>query len=314
MEEQQLGMSPSPYDSRTIAYAVRSATPEDMVTIPDEWDGMKDIAYCLGSQGNIGSCGGWAGAGLMKVLIRLNDNLDILPSAGAIYHQSRTFITPPPTGDGTSAIAVMRALQKIGAAPESCAETDTKAPFEISYCDNWRDEAGKYKIGTYRRVPLDPDSIKAAIWGVTYPQPYGGKTPLFIAVPVWQSFFTAHDDGVVPMPKDGEKYRGGHALIIRGWKKIGSGYYWIIVNSWGASLGDNGIYYLPFEYPMWEAWMVTDDEPLPKPTPPEPQPDPSPQPDPQPDPQPQPQPEPDNKSWWQKILDTILDFFRRMFS
>lgn len=309
--EDKLGLFPSPWDSKRVLYAVRSATAEDMVGIPDEWDGLASIMPCLGDQGNIGSCGGWAGASLMHALIKLNDGREILPSAGSIYWHSRDYITPPPSGDGTSCLAIMKTLTKDGAAPESCSPTDTQYPFEIADCDDWRALASQYKIKIYRQVPNNPDSFKAAMWGVTWPQPYTmpdgspGKCPLFIGVPVYTSF-NSGQNGVIPLPQDGETLRGGHALAIRGWKKIGNEYYWIVVNSWGDRSGDDGIYYLPFGYPIWEGWLPTDDEPLPQPVPPEPTP-PEPTPPepgpPQPEP-PAPEPEP-RKSWWEKIWEFI---------
>lgn len=270
MERMKLGLLPPVYDSRNLLYAVRSATPEDIKDIPEVWDGLKGKVECLGSQGSNPTCGGWAGAGLLKYLIETNDRMNLLPSAGAIYDRSRYFITPPPA-EGTSAIAVMKCLQNIGGVPEWCAETDIKAPFEIEYCDDWESEAHKWRIGTYREVPVNVASIKAAIWGLTVAQPFKEPTPLFIAVPVWESFFTAHSDGVVPMPTEGEKYEGGHAMLLRGWPEVKDDVYWACPNSWGKNMGDSGIYYLPLSYPIWQCWLATDDKPY-RPDDPEPEP------------------------------------------
>jgi len=269
-----LGCQKSPWDDKRVLYAVRSATAEDVRDIPDEWDGLAEEIPCLGSQGNIGSCCGWAGKALMQTIISLNDGVDQEVSAGSIYAHSRDYLLIKPD-EGSTPLAVMKTLQKDGACTEECSPTDTVAPFELADCPDWKNIARWYRIGTYRQVPLDVDSMKAAIWGVTYPQPYGGQCPLYVAIPVYTSF-SYNNNGVVPMPRDGETMRGGHAVVIRGWKRIGIRDYWIFVNSWGTAWGDNGIGYLPFDYPIWEAWMITDDEPIK----PEPQPEPEPAPEP----------------------------------
>jgi len=271
-----LGCQKSPYDPRTILFAVRSATAKDVKDIPDEYDmGIK----CPGNQGNIGSCCGWAAKSLMEWTVLKNDELLMGLSAGSIYAHSWDHMIIPPS-EGSTPIAIMKTLQKDGACTELCSPTDTVAPFELDDCSNWKEIASNYKIGTYRQVPLDVDSMKAAMWGTTQPQPYGEPCPLYIAIPVYTSFSEGGSTGIVPMPKDGDTLRGGHAVIISGWKRFGDSYFWTVVNSWGKSWGDNGICYLPFDYPIWEAWMITDDDPI--------KPDPEPAPDP-PEPEPEPQ-------------------------
>ncbi len=40
----------------------------------------------------------------------------------------------------------------------------------------------------------------------------------------------------------------GHHMVVLGWKKISNKDYWICQNSWGTNRGDNGIFYVPFNY------------------------------------------------------------------
>lgn len=253
------------------------------------------------------NCGGWAGAGVTKALIKLNDRRNILPSAGGIYVHSRELSDPPITeGEGTTALGVMKCLANVGAVTEDCAPTDKTSPFELIECAEWRDVANNYRVDNYRTVPLDPASLKAAIYGITYPQPYvmpdssPGKCPLFLVIPLYYSIGQAEvNGGIVAMPSPGEGFYGYHAVIMRGWKKITGLDYWIIVNSWGNT-GDKGIYYFPVGYPIEEAWMVTDDAPLPEP-PPEPSPEPEPTPEPTPTPEPEPQPTPSTCKWGKAV-------------
>jgi hypothetical protein len=96
-----------------------------------------------------------------------------------------------------------------------------------------------------------------------------GKCPLYIAIPIFGGMYgsQARKTGVVPSPVPNEYIYGYHAVILIGWKNINGEPYWIMVNSWGTDKADNGIYYLPFDYPMTEAWMITDDPPIPNPEP-----------------------------------------------
>jgi hypothetical protein len=294
----KLGCVPSPWDTKRLLYMVRSPSYQEAVQLPAEYDGLADYVYCLGDQGDVGSCTGWAGAGLMHAIVNLNDDRLIRFSAGSIYAHARSYCNPPLPDDvqGAHPLSVMKTLAKDGATTEECAPTDTSYPFKLIECGSWREIAAEYKIGTYRQVPTDPESLKAAIYGVTYVQPYRmpdgapGKCPLFIAIPVYQSFDRADDNGgIAPMPVENEPLRGGHAVLIRGWKLIAGKPHWVMVNSWGTSKGDRGIYYLPFGYPIWEAWMITDDAPLP---PPGPEP-----------------PGPARKSWWE-VFRIVWDKMR----
>ncbi len=286
--QSRLGCFKSPWDSKRLLYMVRSPSFEEVVQIPEEWDGLKDIIPCLGNQGDVGTCVGWAAKGLMFAIVQFNDKRKIDFSAGSIYAHSREYCDPPidPASDGSYPIAAMKTLTKDGATTEQCSPTDVIKPFSLAECPEWREIAKDYKFSTYRQVPNDPDSMKAAIYGVTYIQPYtmsdgsSGKCPLYVAIPVYWSFQDASSNGgVVAMPQSNEYLLGGHAVLIRGWKKINNQPYWIVVNSWGTEVGDKGVYYLPFGYPLYEAWMITDDQPLPEP---EPEPTPPPQPEPTP--------------------------------
>ena len=52
----------------------------------------------------------------------------------------------------------------------------------------------------------------------------------------------------------GKKRNGGHCMVIYGWDERG----WKIMNSWGIFWGDCGKAILPYDYPIEEAYGVTD--------------------------------------------------------
>jgi hypothetical protein len=69
--------------------------------------------------------------------------------------------------------------------------------------------------------------------------------PLFVTLPIWQSFFILKN-GRIPMPlEESEEYRGSHAVCVVGLTEEGNG---VIRNSWGLNWGIAGHAVLPFEY------------------------------------------------------------------
>ena len=71
------------------------------------------------------------------------------------------------------------------------------------------------------------------------------RGPIFMILPIWESFFLPQN-GRIPMPEtDSEEYRGLHAVSVVGLTNEGNP---IIRNSWGTSWGNFGHGIMPFEY------------------------------------------------------------------
>jgi hypothetical protein len=76
--------------------------------------------------------------------------------------------------------------------------------------------------------------------------------PIMFGFSVYDSFDQVGRDGLVPMPKAGERVNGGHAVALVGFddsKRIGSkrGAF-IVRNSWGPRWGDKGYCYMPYDF------------------------------------------------------------------
>ena len=79
------------------------------------------------------------------------------------------------------------------------------------------------------------------------------RGPLFVILPIWQSFFIPQN-GLIPMPKiASEEYRGLHAVSVVGLTNKGNA---IIRNSWGTSWGNFGYGIMPFEYLRQSAYNI----------------------------------------------------------
>ena len=82
----------------------------------------------------------------------------------------------------------------------------------------------------------DPDALLNAL---------KTRGPVFVILPIWQSFFLPQN-GQIPMPETNrEEYRGLHAVSVVGLTNKGTA---VIRNSWGTSWGNFGHGIIPFEY------------------------------------------------------------------
>jgi hypothetical protein len=133
-----------------------------------------------------------------------------------------------------------------------------------------------HRITGYARL-YTPEEIKLAVYTL------GAVT---IMISCWNWYI---DENYILHPTN-EPVTGYHEVTIIGWRKDGT---FIVVNSWGEEWGDHGLCYIPFDYPLVEAWSITDDI-LPEP-----------------EPLPEPIPEPEPKL---NIFERILIFFIKLFS
>jgi len=298
--ERKLGAFRSPFDDKRMLYALRAATYEEALALPEEYTELVQHVK-IGDQKEIGSCTGWGAKGEKHSVEQLQNGRDIDFSAGYLYWRGRDYANPPlsPYIEGGYPLAVLKLMKDKGATTERCAPTDTTQPFTYSECGNADEIASSFKIDSYHAVPIDPASMKAAIYGITYEQPFKmpdgspGKCPLYIAIPVYRSFYSTGADGLVSTPQSGETLAGYHAVALVGWKKVGGKGYWIVANSWGVSWGDGGFCYLAEDYPISEAWMITEGAP-------------SPGPEPEPTP-----PKIDN--FWLRVIEVLITWIKSFF-
>jgi len=74
------------------------------------------------------------------------------------------------------------------------------------------------------------------------------NSPIVLGISVYESFESpaVAKTGQVPMPMPNEQLLGGHAVSLVGYDLTAR--KWKLRNSWGPNWGDNGYFYLPFEY------------------------------------------------------------------
>ena len=102
------------------------------------------------------------------------------------------------------------------------------------------------KISTYFSIsPDDKNKIKHSLLNCG---------PIMASVPWYEDFKV--ENGKVVSPSDFNTNYGYHAIMIYGWdNKLGG---WRIQNSWGKDWGNSGRAIYPYNYPIREAWGITD--------------------------------------------------------
>ncbi len=70
--------------------------------------------------------------------------------------------------------------------------------------------------------------------------------PVLLSMLVFESIAKTGKDGLLPMPREGDKLVGGHAVLAVGYDNRRG--VLIVRNSWGAEWGDGGYFYLPYDY------------------------------------------------------------------
>jgi hypothetical protein len=110
-------------------------------------------------------------------------------------------------------------------------------------------KAEPYRITSYCRLH-GVNEIKSALMQLG---------PVTVCMPIYSNFYNLPYGNVVPMPSG--EIEGYHEVTFFGWRKDNT---WVTFNSWGEYWGDHGKCYMPFSFPITEAWSITDTI-LPKP-------------------------------------------------
>lgn len=212
--------------------------------------------YCspVENQGSLGSCTANAAVGLLEYYERRAFGRHIDASRLFLYKATRNLLHW--TGDtGAFLRSTMGAMVLFGCPPEEywpyvISEFD-KEPTSFCYAF-----AQNYQAIRYFRLDPPETAKKILLGRIKMLLQYG--LPSIFGFTVFNSIGQAGSDGEIPYPAPGEKIRGGHAIVAVGYddakriknpsngnETIGA---FLIRNSWGASWGDGGYGWLPYEY------------------------------------------------------------------
>jgi len=196
---------------------------------------LRDQCSPVGNQGKMGSCTAWSvGKGFREFQINKRNERKVPLSAMFIYYEARAAWGNTQEPTGSTIYDNMVVLEEKGIC------TDESFPYDVT----------KYMIkpttAMYQEAKECTSSGASHISTLDDMQSAlaQGEVVRF-AFDVMESFRTVGTDGMMPVPKAGEKRLGGHAVMAVGYdsqKQVV-----IVRNSWGTDWADKGYFYMPYE-------------------------------------------------------------------
>lgn len=204
-------------------------------------------------QGQIGSCTANAIAGALQFTRRKEGRTpDFNPSRLFIYYGERNIEHTVHSDAGAIIRDGIKVVNQLGAPPE------TEWPYDGTPADPATGtfpphahaatkpsakafkDALNYQATSYLAIPGNNVDQMRACLAAGFPFVFG-----FVVYDSFESQAVAAN-GMVPMPKNGEKQLGGHAVCAVGYDDHAK--RMIVRNSWGPGWGDKGYFHMPYDY------------------------------------------------------------------
>jgi C1A family cysteine protease len=202
-------------------------------------------------QGKIGSCTANALAGAVQFdRLKSQQQPDFIPSRLFIYYCERAIEGSVANDNGAQLRDGIKALQNEGVCPETeWPYDDTPAayeggPFPIGSAPATQpsqacyDDAVNFVITSYQRLNQNLPQLQGCL-ASGYPFVFG-----FSVFTSW--FDNDPKPTTITYPTQDDSQVGGHAVMCVGYDS--GTQLFKIRNSWGADVGDNGYFYMPYSY------------------------------------------------------------------
>jgi C1A family cysteine protease len=228
------GWIPDLLDRRDFLYA---ASPEVLSALPSQVD-LRAQCPPVYDQGQLGSCTANAIAAAIQFDQIKQKIPAFIPSRLFIYYNERVIEGTVASDSGAQIRDGIKSVAHIGACPE------TEWPYDIEkFADRPTPvcftDAAKTESSSYRRLSPTLAQLKGCL---------ASGFPFVFGITVYDSFESPDvaKTGHVPMPGNGDKPIGGHAILAVGYDDTNR--WFLIRNSWGTKWGMDGYFTLPYEY------------------------------------------------------------------
>jgi C1A family cysteine protease len=190
------------------------------------------------NQGQLGSCTGNAITGLLEYLENIKREKLVRLSRLFVYFNERMIEGTINSDAGANIRDGIKSILTWGVCSEDIWPYDVQQFKTKPNADAYIDAATR-KDYEYASVPQTEHAICSCL---------ASGSPLVFGITVYESLESAEvaKSGIAPMPAEGEKVLGGHALLIVGYDKKDQTF--LIRNSWGPHWGIKGYFKLPFAY------------------------------------------------------------------
>lgn len=189
-------------------------------------------------QGQLGSCTANAIGAALQFDQKKQAEADTVPSRLFIYYAERELEGTVGTDSGAQIRDGIKCVNKLGAPPEGDWPYDitkfTDRPPDAAYKD-----ALQHQALEYQRIGHSLALMKGCL---------ADGYPFVFGFTVYESFESDQvaKTGQAPLPQQGEKVLGGHAVLAVGYDD--STQTFIVRNSWGDGWGMAGYFTLPYAY------------------------------------------------------------------
>lgn len=200
---------------------------------------MRDKCPPVYDQGSIRSCTANAIAGAYQYdVFKHFDDDAFIPSRLFIYYNEREMEGTINSDSGASIRDGIKSINQIGTCSEELWAYDISKFTEKPPLECYQMANNHYAI-KYRRVQQTLEQLKQCLIG---------GLPFVFGFDIYECFESkeVNDTGIMPMPTEGEKVLGGHAVMAVGFDDDMG--YVLIRNSWGVSFGIDGYFWMPYEF------------------------------------------------------------------
>ncbi|MEM0118352.1 MAG: C1 family peptidase [Conexivisphaerales archaeon] len=209
--------------------------------IPSRID-LRGLCPPVYEQGKLGSCSANAVAAALEYDLIRKRIKPFVPSRLFIYYNERLIWKTTQYDSGSPLRLASKALKKYGVCDEILWPYDIRRykerPERRCY-----DQAKNYEGTKYERIGRSLQLMKDCL---------ASGLPFVFGFTAFESFESDEmaKYGILSMPKRGEKKVGQHAALAVGYDDAES--VLIARNSWGEKWGDEGYFYVPYQYVLTE--------------------------------------------------------------